>query len=397
MPAVEHHSVEPGLIPALARHLEHLKDNPDGVELFELIQKALVHCRQQNYINVSCIVYLHAMLQDYTKNHKRPSAVRIRARLIQQYLAIYLPRLRKAGQLKSTTDARSVLLHSAAGRETPVRATSVSADTAPKHPLPPESRIAAVGAAAKLGQDQAEQETSTIEVVQAQSPDHQDTTQDQDERSRPKSDQVEILLRERAALSQKLTDANAYLKLIEAEREELRTELNKLRQRAKLNENTLKKLGLPKRHVLLRQIQAEIERVNRHGNPLALALIDVDDLEKLNRQLGQDVTKAVIDYYASEILGNFRSYDMVARYDKDEFAVLLPNTDKEEAARALEKIRKRANESHFSHKGRRHPLPGFGGVLTFYSPGEEPDQMLRRADEALVNLKLRGERQLVVV
>jgi diguanylate cyclase (GGDEF)-like protein len=88
---------------------------------------------------------------------------------------------------------------------------------------------------------------------------------------------------------------------------------------------------------------------------------------------------------------------MVAHYNKDEFAVLLPNTDREDAMRALEKVRKRAKESHFSFKGRSYPLPGFGGVLTFYSPGEEPRQMLRRADEALVNLKLKGQRQVVVV
>jgi diguanylate cyclase (GGDEF)-like protein len=105
----------------------------------------------------------------------------------------------------------------------------------------------------------------------------------------------------------------------------------------------------------------------------------------------------VLNRYTSEVLGRFRSYDMVARYNKNEFAVLLPNTGKDNALRALEKVHKRAKESHFSHKGRSYPLPGFGGVLTFYSPGEEPHQMLRRADEALVNLKLRGERQLVVV
>ncbi len=393
----EHHSVEPGLIPALARHLEHLQDNPDGVELFQLIQKALVHCRQHNYINVSCIVYLHAMLQDYTKNHKRPSAVRIRARLIQQYLAMYLPQLGKSGTAKTAANTRSVLLRASPAQETPAHAKSASADATPKHPPPREPKTDPAGVTAKPDQGRAERDASTAVVTPLTPSDRQNTTRIQAEHPRPKTNHVEILLREREALSQKLTDANASLKMIEAEREQLRNELNKLRRRARTNEKSLKKLGLPKRHVLLRQIQAEIERVNRHGNPLALALIDVDDLEKLNHQLGQDVTQTILDHYTSEILGNFRSYDLVARYNKDEFAVLLPNTDKEEAARALEKIRKRASESHFSHKGRRHPLPGFGGVLTFYSPGEEPDQMLRRADEALVNLKLRGERQLVVV
>ena len=143
------------------------------------------------------------------------------------------------------------------------------------------------------------------------------------------------------------------------------------------------------------QIKAEVERVKRHGN--SLALIDIDNLETINSEHGQEAANAVVQHYTSEILGSFRSYDLVARYSKEEFAVLLPNTDKENAMRALEKVRKRASESHFTHKGKNYPLPGFGGVLTFYAPGEESHQMLRRADEALVNLKLKGEHQVVIV
>jgi len=209
---------------------------------------------------------------------------------------------------------------------------------------------------------------------------------------------MDELLRERETLSQKLTDANTYLKMIEAEREQLRTDLNKARKRARKGDKPPKKaLGLPKRDVLLRQIESEVERVKRHGDPLALALIDIDSPETVNDSEGQEVASVARQLYADEILRNFRSYDMVAQYNKDEFAVLLPNTDREDAMRALEKVRKRAKESHFSFKGRSYPLPGFGGVLTFYSPGEAPRQMLHRADEALVNLKLKGQRQVVIV
>jgi len=209
---------------------------------------------------------------------------------------------------------------------------------------------------------------------------------------------MDELLRERETLTQKLSDATTYLQMIEAEREQLRTELNKARKRAKPNEKPSKKLGLPKRDVLLRQIESEVERVKRHGSPLALALIDIDAMEAGgDESQAPEVAKAALERYTSEILGSFRSYDMVARYNKDEFAVLLPNTGRENAMRALEKVRKRAKETHFSHKGRSYALPGFGGVLTFYSPGEDPMQMLRRADEAMVNLKLKGQRQVVVV
>jgi diguanylate cyclase len=209
---------------------------------------------------------------------------------------------------------------------------------------------------------------------------------------------MDEMMRERETLSRQLSDATTYLKMIEAEREQLREELNKARRRIRAGDKSTKRaLGLPKRDVLVRQIESEVERVKRHGEPLALALIDIDNLESIQEKHGPEIADAVLNRYTNEVLGRFRSYDMVARYSKNEFAVLLPNTGKDSALRALEKVHKRAKESHFSHKGQSYPLPGFGGVLTFYSPGEEPHQMLRRADEALVNLKLRGERQLVVV
>lgn len=392
----EHSPVEPGLIPALARHLQHLKGHPDGGELFQLIQDALLYCRQHDYVNASCIAYLHGKLLAYTKDHSQPSPARIRARLIQQYLTLYLPRPNHAAPAQAVTHAKLTQPQTNPARETAGHSAGAPSEVSPKQRQQQTTRPDSTEIAARESQGTPEQQPAVEKATETPST-SRGTAQILDEPDRIKANRLDELLSERETLAQKLSDANTYLKIIEAEREQLRAELNLVRKRARTNEKSLKKLGLPKRDVLLRQIQAEVERVKRHGNPLALALIDVDDLEKIDGQHGHDVTKAVLDHYTSEILGNFRSYDLVARYNKDEFAVLLPNTDKNDATRALEKIRKRASESHFNHKGRSYPLPGFGGVLTFYTPGEEPQQMLRRADEALVNLKLRGEHEVVIV
>ena len=393
----EHTSVEPGLIPALARHLQHLKDQPDGGDLFQLIQDSLLYCRQHDYVNASCIAYLHAKLLAYTKDHTQPSPVRIRARLIQQYLALYLPRSDHAAPANGETRAEPKQPQTKPAREAASHSAEGRSEVLPKQQRSqPKTAGDSTVISARKNEDTLEQKPQVVKAAETPSL-NQGTAQNLDEIDPIKANRLDELLREREALSLKLTEANACLKMIEAEREQLRSELNVVRKRARTNEKSLKKLGLPKRDVLMRQIQSEVERVKRHGNPLALALIDVDDLEKIDGQHGHDVTKAVLDHYTSEILGNFRSYDLVARYNKDEFAVLLPNTDKNDATRALEKIRKRASESHFNHKGKSYPLPGFGGVLTFYTPGEEPQQMLRRADEALVNLKLRGHHEVVIV
>jgi len=48
-------SVDPGLMRALARHLEHLVSHPDGGELYQLIEDAVLYCRENNYVNGTCV------------------------------------------------------------------------------------------------------------------------------------------------------------------------------------------------------------------------------------------------------------------------------------------------------------------------------------------------------
>lgn len=378
----ENLSVDPGLMNALVRHLEHLQRHPDGGELLQLIKDGLHDCRERRLVNGSCLSHLHQQLRAYIQNDALPSSIRLRARLIQQHLAIYLP------QPDHIIPAREA---------SPQPKVTAKSEPAQRSLKAPESKLTEIPAMESPSTPE-QQSAPAVKAPEAPRAAEASTPKQLEELRQMLAKGMDEMLHEREALSRQLSDATTYLKMIEAEREQLREELSKARRRIRTGEKSTKRpLGLPKRDVLVRQIESEIERVKRHGEPLALALIDIDNLDGIQEKHGAEIADTVLNRYTSEVLGRFRSYDMVARYNKNEFAVLLPNTGKDNALRALEKVHKRAKESHFSHKGQSYPLPGFGGVLTFYSPGEEPHQMLRRADEALVNLKLRGERQLVVV
>ncbi len=398
MVAGEFPAVDAGLLRAMARHQEHLKNHPDGAQLLHLINNALLNCQQRGYANASCIAHLHDLLLAFARDTSRPSPIRIRARLIQQHLALYL----QPGRAAPVKSAKPPEPFPAAPEPVPAAAQPrMASPTKPEAELIPHPTVTSHSTENAVMENQGVLESKpalAMEAPETRRPASEGANQNLIQLRQMVTNSMDELMRERETLSQKLSDANTYLKMIEAEREQLRTDLNMARKRARTGDKPPKKaLGLPKRDVLLRQIESEVERVKRHGDPLALALIDIDSPETVNDTEGQEVANAARQLYANEILRGFRSYDMVAHYNKDGFAVLLPSTDREDAMRALEKVRKRAKESHFSFKGHSYPLPGFGGVLTFYSPGEEPRQMLRRADEALVNLKLKGQRQVVVV
>ncbi|MGE5241899.1 MAG: GGDEF domain-containing protein, partial [Bacteroidota bacterium] len=134
----------------------------------------------------------------------------------------------------------------------------------------------------------------------------------------------------------------------------------------------------------------------RYGFALSLAVIDVDNLESVNQRYGRHAGDAVLRCYAGQILAKFRTYDLVARYGGDEFAVLFPNTQKDGAMHALEKARKSAAGTFISHEGKNIPLPSFSSVLTQYSPGEPASALLKRADETLAQAKLAGVNRMVV-
>jgi diguanylate cyclase len=134
--------------------------------------------------------------------------------------------------------------------------------------------------------------------------------------------------------------------------------------------------------------------VQRYGYPLSLALIDMDGFKAINDRYGHAAGDEVLRNFASNVLSIFRHHDMVARYGGEEFAVLLPNTDKTGALRALEKVGKRNAEGVFPVEDRTLPMPTFSAGISLYKPGETPSSLIERADKALYQAKRLGRNRV---
>ena len=204
--------------------------------------------------------------------------------------------------------------------------------------------------------------------------------------------EVEKLMKGHNELADKLDNTYHYLQLFESDSRELSDELTRVRLLSLTDELT----GLPNRRAFMRRLEDEVARVQRYGFPLSFVLMDLDHFKAVNDDYGHAAGDEVLRVYSKNILSIFRHHDMVARYGGEEFAVLLPNTDSDGTVRALNKVRRRANETRWQANGQMADVPTFSAGVSLYKPGESASAFIERADKALYMSKENG-RNIVTV
>jgi diguanylate cyclase (GGDEF)-like protein len=201
---------------------------------------------------------------------------------------------------------------------------------------------------------------------------------------------LEELIQGQNSLEAKLHKTGGYLRLIKADSERLHEELNKVRLLSLTDEFT----GLPNRRAFMRRLQDEISRSQRYGASLALAIIDLDEFKAINDIHGHATGDAILRCYATEVLTVLRHHDLVARYGGEEFAILMPNTTREGAVAAIEKVRSRALQVVCEFQGRDFKLPTFSTGVALYVVGESHTDLIDRADRALYRAKRLGRNRI---
>lgn len=166
------------------------------------------------------------------------------------------------------------------------------------------------------------------------------------------------------------------LKLIEDEREKLLGEVQNLARHDALT-------GLPNRRVLQELLPREMARARRNELPLCLAIVDIDHFKRYNDTHGHLAGDEVLRACAREWDGTLRGEDTLVRFGGEEFLVLLPDTDPEQAAEVVERLRQQTPLEQTCSAG-----------LALWDQTESIDDLLRRADEALYLAKASGRDQL---
>ncbi len=130
----------------------------------------------------------------------------------------------------------------------------------------------------------------------------------------------------------------------------------------------------------------EIARAQRYDTQFAAILIDIDHFKQVNDNHGHAVGDAVLRQFASLLGNNVRSVDQVGRLGGEEFLVLLPEADEQQAMAVASTLQRLVRECEFNTV--RHKTASFG--VTQFQDDESPQSMLDRADRALYKAKEGG-------
>jgi diguanylate cyclase (GGDEF)-like protein/hemerythrin-like metal-binding protein len=148
--------------------------------------------------------------------------------------------------------------------------------------------------------------------------------------------------------------------------------------------------GAWNRRRLEESVIVEMDRFERYGNPLSMALVDIDWFKQVNDAHGHAAGDRVLERLAELLRASLRATDSLTRFGGEEFLVLAPHETLSTLATAAERWRKTIAETDFPFAGRLTVSIGVAECL----PRETWEQWFKRADAALYRAKVDGRNRV---
>ncbi|MBT3701493.1 MAG: PleD family two-component system response regulator [Alphaproteobacteria bacterium] len=156
--------------------------------------------------------------------------------------------------------------------------------------------------------------------------------------------------------------------------------------------------GLHNRRYMESHLGNLVRRAVEGGRPVSLVMLDIDFFKAVNDTHGHDVGDEVLKEFAHRIQQNVRGIDLAARYGGEEFMIVMPETDLTVAQTVAERLRGFVAEQPFkvsADVGELVVTVSLG--VTVSGPGDVPETMIKRADDALYKAKHDGRNRVVII
>jgi len=140
-------------------------------------------------------------------------------------------------------------------------------------------------------------------------------------------------------------------------------------------------------------IESEIKQCNESKSVFSIIYFDIDHFKQINDQYGHDIGDHVLKEFSSVVKNYTRSSDYFGRWGGEEFLIILRNQSITESIRFAEGLRKIIENHCFPYVD--HITASFG--ISCYQPNDVPENLLKRADQALYIAKKSGRNKVKVI
>ncbi len=146
--------------------------------------------------------------------------------------------------------------------------------------------------------------------------------------------------------------------------------------------------GLYNRRFLYERLGRELRRSQRYGRPLSLILLELDTFKEISDAHGHQRADLFLSQFARVLNESLREPDLPCRFGGEEFAVVLPETDAEQALVVAEKLRSRVKESGIASDLTGEATTVSQGIVSFPPADiDNENDMMKKAERALYGAK----------
>ncbi len=149
--------------------------------------------------------------------------------------------------------------------------------------------------------------------------------------------------------------------------------------------------GAINRRFFMELLEAEFNRSQRYRFPLTLVQIELENFEEINRRVGRSMGDELLYQFIEQLSEALRANDVVARLDTNEFAVILPQTDENQAQQVFTRILPQLKDVLESGG---IPLEYIFGVVTFLEMPEDYATLNEDAANLVKQMKASGKSRL---
>ncbi len=156
--------------------------------------------------------------------------------------------------------------------------------------------------------------------------------------------------------------------------------------------------NLYNRRYLIETLTTLIYISERSNSKIAILMIDIDNFKNFNDEYGHETGDEVLKAIAKTLKMSIRRSDIVGRFGGEEFIIILPNTNKEQAYLVAEKIRKNVEDLDYNNFNLKN-IPKITisiGLSIYPMHGYSHYHLIRKADEALYQAKKTGKNKTII-